>query len=489
MLHKHLREEWPARKRAISLSPVLTFAPEGLVLGAGTMIVPADAPRRLQSLRGQEARVLALLSAACGKAVAPSVLGNVERATKAWNDGDDCLAYVHLSHSGLQPLNEFRAGAYRLLMARCAMMAGASPRDVFEALHLDARYIETIEKAYNPDEPRVPAGSGRTSGEWTDIDGATQDDADERPAGGGTTNEVVTEEDTRGSILHTRMPLPAPEASSLGELTATQVAELSAYAWRVLRVATPVGAAAAVFGLLFIPSPNNIRVEGDVPEIPGLRYSWNRDENQLHLTYDEPGGRQRTFAAYLDGDVFCDVNGRIIGRVIDGNRVVIDVISVLPVLAKDNEPRLCPAPAPDEPGSDQGKPYEQNRARQYEDLVKKLINPPPTGPTPSGFVYYLQRPNGEPVSFDDCQFATGFLFPIKGAGYSSLLQNPVVRDSVAAKFVRQSGRQIDASGGRPIIWIFAERRAAIFTRELFDRVKEGRERITIIHVPWTDGEP
>ena len=47
------------------------WRPEGLVLGAGTVLVPAHGARRLTSLDGQEARVLALLSAAYGKAVAP----------------------------------------------------------------------------------------------------------------------------------------------------------------------------------------------------------------------------------------------------------------------------------------------------------------------------------------------------------------------------------------------------------------------------------
>jgi hypothetical protein len=80
MLHERLRNAWHAREQAIAISPVLTLAPQGLVLGAGTVLVPADGSRRLQSLKGQEARVLALLSAAYGRAVAPSVLGNIKRA-------------------------------------------------------------------------------------------------------------------------------------------------------------------------------------------------------------------------------------------------------------------------------------------------------------------------------------------------------------------------------------------------------------------------
>lgn len=79
MPHEHLRDEWSARERPATINPTMFFAPEGLVLGAGTILLHADGPRRLQSLRGQEARVLALLAAAYGRAVAPAVLGNIER--------------------------------------------------------------------------------------------------------------------------------------------------------------------------------------------------------------------------------------------------------------------------------------------------------------------------------------------------------------------------------------------------------------------------
>ena len=125
------------------------------------------------------------------------------------------------------------------------------------------------------------------------------------------------------------------------------------------------GGAAAAFGIIFIPSPNSVRVEGDVQGVPGLQYSWNRDETALHLTYDDPNRQQRTIAAFLDGDVFRDEKGKVVGRVIDGNRVVIDAAAVSSDLVQEDEPRLCPAYAPDVPGSDQGKPYEENRAAQY----------------------------------------------------------------------------------------------------------------------------
>jgi hypothetical protein len=47
MLQERLRNAWRARERAIAISPMLTLAPEGLVLGAGTVLVPADGSHRL----------------------------------------------------------------------------------------------------------------------------------------------------------------------------------------------------------------------------------------------------------------------------------------------------------------------------------------------------------------------------------------------------------------------------------------------------------
>jgi hypothetical protein len=240
MFDKEMRDEWLARERVVPISPVLNLAPEGLVLGAGTVLVAADGERRLRSVQGEQARVLALLSAAYGAAVKPSVLGNIERAAKCWREGDDCLAiFIHLAHTGLAAPRDPRAAACRLFVTDQLMKAGVSSRIVFEALEVGAAYIEAVEKLYNPEQPRVPAGSGRTSGEWTRV------------------------------------------LSWLGDLTAEQIAELGIFAFRF-------GGAAAAFGLLFIPSPNKVRVEGEVPEMPGLRYSWNRDETLLHLTYGRP---------------------------------------------------------------------------------------------------------------------------------------------------------------------------------------------------------
>ena len=111
-------EAWHGRKRPVPIYPTLHLAPEGRRRGAGTVLVPTEAARRLTSLDGQEARVLALLSAAYGEAVAPAVLGNIARAADAWRQGDDCLAYIHLAHSRLSKLQDFHAAARRLFLAQ-----------------------------------------------------------------------------------------------------------------------------------------------------------------------------------------------------------------------------------------------------------------------------------------------------------------------------------------------------------------------------------
>jgi hypothetical protein len=146
-------------------------------------------------------------------------------------------------------------------------------------LGLDGSYVEAVEKLYNPLEPRVPAGNGIFSGRWT------------------------------------------KSLSFLAELTAAQATALGTYA---LRLFGPAGAAAAAFGLIFIPSRNRIRVEGEIKGLPGGRYSWNRDEVQLHLTYETADGEQQTFTAQLKGQEFLGPQGQVVGRVLPQDNVTIE---------------------------------------------------------------------------------------------------------------------------------------------------------------------
>jgi hypothetical protein len=437
--------------RYAPISSVPRFAPEGLVLGAGTVLLPADAPRRLRSIKGCEARLLTLLSAAYGRAVDPAVLGNIERAARAWNLGDDCLAYMHLAHARLGELPYPHDAAQCLSIVDEFLKAGGSPRTVFAGMKLDAPHIDALEKEYDPAELRVPPGSGKPSGEWTRGGEPAKPPAPSFVAPG------------------------APGAASwLGELTPSGAVALGRYAASVL---TGVGGAAAVFGLLFIPSPNNIHVEGDVQGIPGLHYSWNRDEALLHFTYEGPDGQQRTITALLDDGVFRDGQGHAIGRVLPGGSIVIDPAAISSDLVKEDEPRLCPAQVPDKRTNNLGLAYEM--------YVRGIINP--GNPTPPKFAYELPNPTdpSDMVSFDDCERRTGsFVAEIKDR-HEFLLGFGTGIQSIAVGFLAQAKRQIEAAdaAGYEVRWYFSEKDTADFAQKLFEKMDQGRERIKIIWQP------
>jgi hypothetical protein len=334
VLHERLRDAWSERKRAVPISPALHFAPAGLVLGAGTILLPAEGHRRLAKLQGEEARLLALLSATYGRAIAPSVLGNIERAAKSWRDGDDCLAAIHLAHARLPQPDDPHEAARRLFITDEFINAGTSPLAILRALGFDRAYVEAIEK-YDPLEPRVPAGNSIFSGRWTKI------------------------------------------LSFLAELTVTQAERLGV--WALATLGVEAAGAVAVAGVLVFPSPNKIRVEGEIKGLPGGRYVWNRDETQLHLTYETADGQQHTFTAQLKGQRFLGPQGQVVGRVLPQGSVTIETDALPGRPANDNEPKLCPLPQPDKRTNDKGLAYEA--------FMRPLVNP--GMPTPLGFGYYL----------------------------------------------------------------------------------------------------
>jgi hypothetical protein len=64
--------------------------------------------------------------------------------------------------------------AYRLALAAELIGAGVAPRELARELRFDppAGLLK-----YDPDQPRVPAGSGRESGEWTSSGDTASGDA------------------------------------------------------------------------------------------------------------------------------------------------------------------------------------------------------------------------------------------------------------------------------------------------------------------------
>jgi hypothetical protein len=419
--HESLRDAWLARKRAVPISPAPHFAPDGLVLGAGTILLPAEGDRRPANLQGYQARLLALLSATYGKAISPSVLGNIERAAKSWRAGDDCLAAIHLAHARLpQPDDPYEA-ARRLFITDAFIETGTSPLAILQTLGLDGAYVEAVEKLYNPLEPRVPKGHSFFSGRWTKT------------------------------------------LSFLSELTATQAKRLGAWAAGMLAaqaagIAVEAAGAAVVAGVLLFPSSNRIRVTGEIKGLPGGRYSWNRDEAELHITYETAEGQQRTFIAQRKEQEFLDPQGRVVGRILPDDQVIIDA-DVLPGRpANDNEPKLCPLPEKDR--------RTNQRGLAYEAFMRPLVNP--GMPTPLGWGYYLvNRSTSKPVEFDDCQQKTGIMIDYKDR-YWKMLSNLDLQKFIIRDLWDEAGRQVRAAGSRPVRWYFSEKQAADYIRELFE---------------------
>jgi hypothetical protein len=91
-----LRRSWNAHVHGVRIEPAMTLTEDGLVLGAGTMLLQRSGPAN----GGGDERVLALLTVAYGRRVSPSVLGNIRRAARCWSARDKCLALIHLARSG-----------------------------------------------------------------------------------------------------------------------------------------------------------------------------------------------------------------------------------------------------------------------------------------------------------------------------------------------------------------------------------------------------
>jgi hypothetical protein len=78
------------------------------------------------------------------------------------------LARLHLALIGLPTIDE--TGAYRLFLADMALKKGLGPIDLMKALGFP-QSARDLEK-YSEDQPRVSAGNGRESGQWTSGDGS-----------------------------------------------------------------------------------------------------------------------------------------------------------------------------------------------------------------------------------------------------------------------------------------------------------------------------
>jgi hypothetical protein len=191
MLAERLDKAWDARRGSGAIDPVMRFSDEGLVLGAGTVLAKSAASGRDIQVDPSEPRLQALLAAAHGRRPAVGSLAHLRKAAVRWNEGQDAMAAMHLALSRLGRLRRPEADAHRLFLAEGLLKCGVEADAIIAAIETNASDIERLQK-FNPDQPRVAAGSGRTSGEWTTTGGGA-------PSAQGTTDTDVAVRATQNS--------------------------------------------------------------------------------------------------------------------------------------------------------------------------------------------------------------------------------------------------------------------------------------------------
>jgi hypothetical protein len=172
MLAERLNKAWTARHGGID--PVMRFTDEGLVLGAGTVLAKCGAAARDISIDPSEPRLRALLTAAHLQSPTHESLAHLRKAAQRWSEGEDALAAMHLALSGVDRLQQPEADARRIFLAEGLLNAGFVADDITRAVKEGDTALIRLQK-YDPDQPRVPAGSGRSSGQWTSGDDGSPD--------------------------------------------------------------------------------------------------------------------------------------------------------------------------------------------------------------------------------------------------------------------------------------------------------------------------
>lgn len=230
------------------------------------------------SVSADRERLLALLSIAWRRPATPDVLVHLGAAHNHWRRGDKALANLRLIVADLQKLDD-PSDTERLRLAEYLLDEGLPPRDLMQALGLDTDFMDLAK--YDPDQPRVPAGSGRSSGRWS-----SGSDGDALMA-----------------------PFGAAGRAFLGETSADVIASLARFA---SRFSTPT----AVLGALFIPTPNSGGItQGTLPNAPNIHFEQDGPAGTLRLATTAADGSEIMVAAQNRGGLYVDVaTGQAIGR-------------------------------------------------------------------------------------------------------------------------------------------------------------------------------
>ncbi|ARN80705.1 hypothetical protein MCBRY_000687 [Methylocystis bryophila] len=322
---------------------------------------------------------------------------------------------------------------------------------------------------YDPNQPRIPAGNGRSSGRWG--------------TGGGTPTEPVS---ARG------LPPAATQASRDAQaLRATRgvgtfaeglfdTVASSEFLTGLGTLAESAAGPAVTLGAIFIPTPAGRVSEGVIPGQPDLHYSFDEPAGVLRLYGEDESGRQTVaYASRGAHGIFADSDtGVPIARLLNGS-LVFDADSLAddwPDQASQStpdEPRLCPDPGPDVPHG------ASERAKAYQLQISALNNP--QRPLPPGMAVSLINPRtGKRVTFDDCRESDGTMIEAKGPSFSRMLKYEFLAERIKNRWLSQADRQLAAAGSRDVEWFFAEPEAREKAREWF---KAKYQKIELSLVP------
>jgi hypothetical protein len=466
LLAEQLRRQWRARSAAGRIHDRPGFTADGLVLGAGTVLAKAGDDGGW--LTDEEARLSALLRVAYGRPIGVESVAHLQAATARWRQGDRSRAALHLALSRCGPLAQPTEVARRLFMADGLMRAGVAPEAIVEALDGQAGAGDDAAK-YNPEQPRVPAGSGRASGRWTSGGGGAAGTGAHPPTlrlpAGVAAAAAASEAGAAG------IDLGALSAEVLAGVAAlvTAIAEAGVLAGSLL-----VGGMATAVGIVVVPATGP---KGEWVHVGGqgdLSYFRTPDETAIRFRYTTAEGEPRTFTTSPDPDGnYRDPNGNVIARWVKTAGKLALVISAAALVGYDTKrPNLCPEPKPDRPGA---RPKDQD----FEDRMKAVVNP--GAPTPRGVAYAFFNPqSGKFVVIDDCQRSTGIPFEYKGTGYGdNMVRNNLPGDGMKNQMMGQALSQAQATRGRPLVWVFAENDAAESAKAMFKSNSETNHIIVL----------
>ena len=334
-----LEKRW-SRKASGVLYRVPTITGHGVVVGHGTVLVRCRTNELGAAADADRARCL--LAIAARRPAPPGIVETLLRALSCWERGERALARIQLAQSCATYVGNVE-DARRLFLAEVLLDAGMAPRALAAALELGSPDAEVAK--YDPDRPRVPAGSGQTSGQWA--------------------------KDPTSAFVPTALAVARATGPGLADALGAD-----AIAW-LGTIAEGFSLPVALFGAAIIPSPSGRQsADGPVPDRPGLRFHVDYQSGTLRLF--SPNDREATDALVAklgQGGIYRDLaSGVPVARAVAGDAVVIDLDripkAVTDVPSDDRDgPKLCPAPVP-----------ENTKGRMefdvmYEQYIRDLNNP------------------------------------------------------------------------------------------------------------------